>query len=65
MSLTARLLLDLGGVEKRGDDRCRSDAHGHSGPDKLVAALLVGALGVIAICHSQTSMAFVRGLEVA
>ena len=48
MSLAARLLLDLGGVEQSGDDRRRADADRDAGLDQLVAALLVAASCVVA-----------------
>jgi hypothetical protein len=49
--LTTRLLLDLGGVEKRGDDRRRTDAHSDTGLDELLPALLAGVILVVVLGH--------------
>ena len=63
MSLAARLLLDLGGVEQRGDDRRRADADRDAGLDQLVAALLVGACrSSLLSLMARSSMAFASRL---
>ena len=49
--LTTWLLLDLGGVEKRGDDRRRTDAHSDTGLDELLPALLAGVILVVVLGH--------------
>ena len=49
--LAARLLLDLGGIEKRGDDRRRTDAHRDTGLDELLPALLAGVILVVVVGH--------------
>ena len=62
--LTTRLLLDLGGVEKRRDDRRRTDANRDPGLDELLPALLAGVILVVVVGHvtpleqsvSRTSM---------
>ena len=59
MSLLARLLLDLGSVKQRSDDRRGSDSDRDSGLHQLVATLLVGAVRiVVAVRHERFSMAF-------
>src|SRR5205085_6579926 len=56
--LAALLFLDVGGVEQGGHNGCRADANGHSCFHQLVAALLVGAVGVVvAVGHRRLSMA--------
>ena len=49
--LAARLLLDLGGVEKRGDDRRGADADRDPGLDELLPALLAGVVLVVVVGH--------------
>ncbi len=49
--LTTRLLLDLGGVEKRRDDRRRTDANRDPGLDELLPALLAGVILVVVLGH--------------
>jgi hypothetical protein len=49
--LAARLLLDLRGVEKRGDDRRGADADRDPGPDELLPALLAGVVRVVVVGH--------------
>ena len=49
--LAARLLLDLGGVEKRGDDRRRADSDRDAGFDELLPALLAGVVSVVVVGH--------------
>src|SRR5205085_7673756 len=58
-----RLLLDLGGVEQRGDDGRRTDADGDAGLDQFGAAFLVRF--VIVVAHRRFSMAFGRAWEAA
>lgn len=65
MSLAAGLLLDLGRVQQRGDDRCRADTDRDPGFHQLAATLFVGALGVIFVTHGAFSMAFGPGWEAA
>ena len=64
-ALGPRLLLDLGRVEQRRDDRGRADSHGHSGLHQLGASLLVGPVVVVAVAHAGLSMAFLAGWEAA
>jgi hypothetical protein len=49
--LRTRLLLDLGGVEKRGDDRRGTDADRDPGLDELLPALLAGVILVVVVGH--------------
>jgi hypothetical protein len=49
--LVTSLPLDLGGVEKRGDDRRRTDAHSDTGLDELLPALLAGVILVVVLGH--------------
>lgn len=51
MRLAARLLLDLGGVEERGDDRRGADTNRDPGLDELLPALLAGVVGVVVVGH--------------
>jgi hypothetical protein len=63
--LTARLLLDLGGIEQRGNDRGRPNSHCNSGLHQLRSTLLAGPVViVIRIAHRAFSMAFDVALEV-
>jgi hypothetical protein len=49
--LATRLLLDFGGIKKRGDDRRRTDAHRDTGLDELLPALLAGVILVVVVGH--------------
>ena len=49
--LGTRLLLDLGGVEKRGDDRRGTYADRDTGLDELLPALLAGVILVVVVGH--------------
>lgn len=49
--LRTRLLLDLGGVKKRGDDRRGTDADRDPGLDELLPALLAGVILVVVVGH--------------
>ena len=49
--LAARLLLDLGCVEQRGDDRRRADADRDAGLDELLLPLLAGFIPVAVVGH--------------
>ena len=62
MNLAARLLLDLGGVEKRGDDRCRSDSNGNARLYEFRPALFARFV-VIFVGHGPLSMGIRRRLE--
>jgi len=55
MSLAPGLFLDFGGIEQRGNQRCRADAHGDAGLDQLGAPLIVGAV-VFVVAHVPVSM---------
>ena len=66
MSLLARFLLDLRGIQQSRNDCGGADAHRHSCFDKFVAALLACAFGiVIAGRHGSFSMAFGGDWKVA
>ena len=49
--LATRLLLDFGGIKKRGDDRRGSDADRDTGLDELLPALLAGVILVVVVGH--------------
>ena len=55
MSLGTRLLLDLGRVEQRGDNRGGTNANRHSGFHQFCAPLFAGLVAVVT--HSPVSMA--------
>jgi hypothetical protein len=64
VSLFARLLLDLRGIEQGGDNRGRADSDRDASLYQLVSALLVGAVRLVtALAHARTSMAFLATLE--
>ena len=51
MRLAARLLLDLGRVQQRGDDRGRADADGHTCLHELLSPLLAGWIMFAVVGH--------------
>lgn len=53
MTLSARLLLDLGSVEERGDDGGRADPDRDAGFHELRPALLAGVITVVAVGHLE------------
>lgn len=61
MRLGARLLLDLGRVQKRGDDRGRADPDRHACLHKFRTPFFVRAVAFVV--HARISMAFAAGLE--
>jgi len=63
-SAVLRLLLDLGGVEKRGDDGCRADSDRKSGLSQFRPSLL-GRAVIVLVAHKALSMASPAALEAA
>ena len=64
MTLSARLLLDLRGVEQSGHDRRRANANRDARLYELVPPFLFGAF-VASVAHPAFSMASTAGLEAA
>lgn len=58
------LLLDLGGIKKRGNDRGRPDADGDPGLYKLLPPFFA-CLVVVIVAHAVLFMASRRALEAA
>jgi hypothetical protein len=63
--LAARLLLDLGCVEERCDDRRGSDADRDPGLDELLPALLAGVVLVVVVGHLTPLEQSVRGTSMS
>ena len=62
--LTARLFLDLRGVEQGGDNRGRPNTDRNSGLHQLRSAILAGSVVIfVRIAHRAFSMAFDGALE--
>ena len=49
--LATRLLLDLGGIEKRSNDCSGADANRDAGLDELLPALLARVVHVVVVGH--------------
>lgn len=60
MSLATWLLLDLGCVKERGDDRCRADPNRDASFDELGPALLVLVVRILFVGHVLPTKSLVR-----